>query len=264
MNFTDFKAAKSLKDIIIQQRTIIFGLTIIVIGLIFLFSPNLRGEFRTLGIALIPAGIITAAVEFYLRKDLLRDFRETRYQYELIDRLRGLGIKNVYDSRRREDPIFGDIARMAKSTPHELKKVQVMGMSLEPFVHIVGDYIDDLLSAGCEFQFLLLDAEGEFATKRATQHETPGLLERIRSFDVWVSEHMNKTDVRGCIKVRKYDLMPSLHITIINEEKLYVNFYPVLRTGWDFPVLELDKNGKLFDKYREQFEKVWDRAKPLD
>jgi hypothetical protein len=95
---------------------------ITILGLIFIFIPGFPSEFRTLGIALIPTGIITAITEFYLRRDFLREFREARYRYDLIDKLERLGIENIFESRRKEDPIFGYIASVAKRAPHTIKK----------------------------------------------------------------------------------------------------------------------------------------------
>ena len=235
-----------------------------MLGLIFIFIPRLPPEFRTLGIALIPAGIITAITEFYLRRDFLREFRNARYKYELIDRLERLGIENISENRWKEDPAFGYIASLAKAAPHTVKKIQCMGLSLEPFMHIVGDYIGDLLNVGCEFQFLSLDANSEIAKKRANEQGQLGLLDRIRSFDSWAQEQMNKSsNLKGNIEIRKYNLMPTMHITIINEEKIFINPYPILGATWEFPVITLNKGGILFAKYKRQFEEVWKKANLL-
>jgi hypothetical protein len=251
---------KTFKDIIIEQRTIIFALVIITLGLILLFIPDFPPVARTLAIALIPAGIITAITEFYLRRDFTREFRETRYRYELIDQLERLGIVNIFENRRKEEPIFGYIASAAKTAPNTVKKIQILGLSLEPFMHIVGDYVDDLLAKGCEFQLLSLDASGEIAQRRMKDQSQPGLLDRIRSFDSWIHEQISMPKSKGLIEVRKYDLMPTTHISIINEEKIFANPYPVLGATWEFPVLEINKGGKLFDKYKRQFEEVWEKA----
>ena len=254
---------RALKDVITEQRTVIFALVVTMLGLIFIFIPGLPSEFRILGIALIPAGIVTAITEFYLRRDFLREFKEARYRYDLIDRLESLGIENIFENRREEEPIFGYIASIAKRTPYTVKKIQLMGLSLEPFMHIVGDYIDDLLSTGCEFQFLSLDANSEVAQKRMNDQGQPGLLERIRSFDIWLQAQMSKSNLKGSIEVKKYNLMPTMHIAIINEEKIFINPYPILGATWEFPVIEINKGGPLFDKYKRQFEEVWNKAYPL-
>ena len=254
---------KTLKDVINEQRTIIFALMITILGLIFIFIPGFPSEFRTLGIALIPAGIITAITEFYLRRDFLREFREARYRYDLIDKLERLGIENIFESRRKEDPIFGYIASVAKRAPHTVKKIQLMGLSLEPFMHIVGDYMDDLLSTGCEFQFLSLDANGEVGKKRQDDQGHSGLLDRIRSFDIWLQAQMGKSNLKGSIKAKKYNLMPTMHIAVINEERIFINPYPILGATWGFPVIEINKGGELFSKYKRQFEEVWNKAYPL-
>jgi hypothetical protein len=255
---------RTLKDVINEQRTVIFALVVTMLGLFFIFKPGLPSEFRILGIALIPAGIITAITEFYLRRDFLREFKEARYRYDLIDRLERLGIENIFENRRKEDPIFGYIASIAKRAPHTVKKIQLMGLSLEPFMDIVDGYIDDLLSTGCEFQFLSLDAKSEVAKKRMNEQGQPGLIERIRSFDIWLQAQMrNKSNLKGSIEVKKYNLMPTMHIVIINEEKIFINPFSILGATWDFPVIEINKGGTLFDKYKRQFEEVWNKAYPL-
>lgn len=252
--------AKSSKEIIIEQKTIILALVVTIIGLLFIFIGCLPSEFKILGTAMIPAGIITAITEFFLRKDFIIEFRETRYKYNLIERIEKLGIKNIFESRRSEDPIFGKIAQMAKNSPGSIKKLQLMGMSLEPFIHTVGEYMEVLLKNKCKFEFLNLYELSETVKNREKYHETSGLLDRIHSFNKWIKNYIIKEEYRNLIEFRKYSLMPSLHITIINEEKLFVNFYPIFRTGWDFPVIEIDKKGELFEKFKKQFENVWNNA----
>lgn len=258
------RKGKTPIEIIFEQRIIIFALFITVLGLVFVFVSSLPLQFRDLGISLLSAGIITAIAELYLRKDFMREFREAQYRYAFVDQLEKLGIKNVYESRRKDDIIFGTIARIAKNNPRDLKKLQILGMSLDPFVHIVGSYMNDLLRNGCEFQFLLLDANSEIAKKRETKHETTGLLERIRSFDSWIKEYLGTNEYGGKIEVRKHSVIPTFHITILNEETLFVNLYPIFGTGWDLPVMEIDKKGILFETFRRQFDKAWSKAKPLN
>lgn len=251
---------KPVADVISEQRTIIIALMFVVLGLVFLFAPGLRPEFRTLGIALIPAGVITTVTEFSLRRDLVRELRESTTRYDRFCELERLGIKNVFENRRSDDPIFGCIASTAKTAPRTLTKVQLLGLSLEPFMHIVGDYMNDLLSMGCEFEFLSLDAECQVAQTRMMDQDQPALCDRIRVFDAWLLQQRGKPRSAGRIEVRKYSLMPTVHITILNDERMFVNPYPVLGASWDFPVMEISKGGKLFDKYKGQFQALWDKA----
>lgn len=138
-----------------------------------------------------------------------------------------------------------------------------MRLTLVPFMFIVGDYVENLLDAGCKIHFLKLDADTEIAKMRQNFHGQPGMLERSRSFDVWLRNQMNKHTTKGQLEARKYALMPTMHITIINEEKMFVNPYPVHGPTWSFPVIEIGKKGKLFKIYKRQFQEVWDKATPL-
>ncbi len=253
----------TLKDVINEQRTLIFALVVTILGLILIFIPGLPSQFETLGVALIPSGVITAITEFYLRKDFLREFRETRYRYDFIDKLERLGISDIVESRREEDPIFGYIISMARSAPHTIRKIQIMGLTLEPFMHVVGDHMDDLRRTGCEFQLLSLDVNSDVAKKRMSDQGQSGLLDRIRSFDTWIQQQIGKNNLKGNIVAKKYSFMPTMHITIINEERIFINPYPILGATWEFPVIEICKGGTLFDKYKNQFEEVWNRACPL-
>jgi len=45
-----------------------------------------------------------------------------------------------------------------------------------------------------------------------------------------------------------------------NEETLFVNLYPIFGTGWDLPVMEIDKRGILFEIFRKEFERAWSKA----
>lgn len=261
-NYKD-QSEKTSREIIVEQRTIIFALSIIVVGLVLLFSPSLPSEFKDLGISLIPAGILTAIAELYLRKGFMQEFRKAQYRYDFLAELERLGIRRIYESRRRDDVIFGTIARIAENEPQELKKLQILGMSLDPFVHIVGDCMDDLLRDACKFQFLSLDANSGIAKNREIRHETEGLSERIRSFDKWIKRYMKKNESKRNIELRKHSALPTFHITIINEERLFVTPYPIFGTGWDLPIVEIGKEGALFDKFKQQFEKAWVEAKPF-
>lgn len=100
----------------------IFGLGIIIFGLILMFVPGIPFELQTLGLALIPSGIITAITEFYLHRDFIQEFRQTRHKSEVIDLLEKLGIENIYEDRKGNDPIFEYIASIANTTPRKLKK----------------------------------------------------------------------------------------------------------------------------------------------
>jgi len=259
------QSEKTLKEIIIEQRATIFALAIVVLGLLFIIlSPPLPSEVRDVGISLIPAGILAAIAELYLRKGFMREFREAQYRYEFFAELERLGIKKIYESRAKEDPIFGEIAQIARNEPQRLKKIQILGISLAPFYTTVGALVDALLENGCKFQLLLLDADSEVATKRETDQEMIGVKDRIRSFEKWIKDYMKKIEFKESIELRKYSFMPTFHITILNEERLFVNLYPVFGSGWSFPVLEIDKNGILFKIFQQQFDKAWSKAKPLE
>jgi hypothetical protein len=256
---------KTLKEIIFEQRVTIFALSIIVLGLFFIIlSPPLPSEVRDVGISLIPAGILTAIAELYLRKDFMREFKEAQYRYEFFAELEKLGIKKVYESREKEDPIFGEIAQIARNKPQSLKKIQIMGISLAPFYTTVGALIDRLLENGCKFQLLSLDADSEIAKKREIDQEMSGVTDRIRSFEKWIKEYKKKSKFKENIELRKYSFMPTFHITILNEERLFINPYPVFGSGWSFPVFEIDKSGTLFEIFKQQFDKAWSKAKTLE
>jgi hypothetical protein len=260
----NIQSDKTLKEIIVKQRAIIFALVTIVFGVVFIFlSPPLPSEVRDVGISLIPAGILTAIAELYLRKDFMREFREAQYRYELFAELERLGIKKVYETRRGKDPIFGEIAQIAQKEPQRLKRIRILGISLEPFINVVGSLMDELLQNGCKFEFLSLAANSEVAKKRETEQEMIGVIDRIRSFEKWITKYIEKPEFKENIELRKYNFAPVFHITIINEEKLFVNLYPIFESGWDLPILEIDKNGVLFEKFELQFDKVWNKAKPL-
>jgi hypothetical protein len=230
MQKSNSEQLEAFRAIVNKQKIAIFALVITLLGVVFIFAHGLPPEFKDLGIALIPSGIITALNEFLLRSDFLRDLKEIQRGHALSEKLESLRIIDIYEKRAaaERDPIFGYIALMAKDAPEKMKKISILGISIEPFMNLVGDKnMESLLKAGCNFQFLSLDANSDVARRRNNEQGQPGLLERIRSFDAWIQTYVTQ---------------------------------PILGLTWEFPVIEVGKGSELFDKYKKQFEEVWKKA----
>jgi hypothetical protein len=274
MGRTDIEQKTSLERVLNQYKVSVFALLVTLIGVILAIIPFLEPKYNLsiladLGIALIPSGIVAAFVEYFLRNDFLSDLRKIQMRQDLSAQLEKLGVINIFENRGAQgtyqDPIFGYIARMACEDPDKVKSVSILGLSIEPFKNLVGDAnIERLLKSGCKLRFLNLDPEGEAARKRSADQGQPGLLDSIRSFDSWIKSHKEQLKIdrslKGSIEIAKYDLMPTMHITIINEEKAFVNFYPVFGATWEFPVIEVQQ-GYILSKAKKQFDEVWKRSR---
>ena len=72
----------------------------------------------------------------------------------------------------------------------------------------------------------------------------------------WIEKTFSASEYRTQIDVWIYDLMPTMAISIINDNLLFVNPYSLLRRNQEFPVIEIKKGGTLFSLYKDEYEKV--------
>jgi len=201
----------------------------------------------------------TVVIAFFCR-DKVIDFLKRKFSnvfsfYKCISFLKEteiLGIKKIYRTRievENENPFFSlDIST-------ELSSVKDMGMSLARIKNLGDERIRYHLKSGCKFEFLLLDPSSLFIKQRAYQ-ENPDLIEETKGFINWIEKTFSASEYRTQIDVWIYDLMPTMAISIINDNLLFVNPYSLLRRNQEFPVIEIKKGGTLFSLYKDEYEKV--------
>lgn len=163
-----------------------------------------------------------------------------------------LGIKKIYKTRTEaemENPFFSlDIST-------SLRSVKAMGISLARIHNLGDERIKYHLKQGCRFEFMLLNPDSPFMGQRARQ-ENPSLKEEAEAFIKWIEGTFSKSEYKAQIELWAYDLMPTMAITIINDNSLFVNPYSILRRNQEFPVIEVKEGGSLFKLYKEEYEKV--------
>ncbi|MGD0081232.1 MAG: hypothetical protein ABSB80_11380 [Methanoregula sp.] len=206
----------------------------------------------------------TAVIAFFC-SDRARDFLKRKFsnvksfckRISFLKETDILGIKKIYRTRtevENENPFFS----LHVST--ELSSVKDMGMSLARIKNLGDERIRSHLKCGCKFEFLLLDPSSPFMKQR-TYQENPDLIGETNGFINWIENTFSTSEYRTQIDVWIYDLMPTMAISIINDNLLLVNPYSLLRRNQEFPVIEIKKGGTLFSLYKDEYEKVRGHAK---
>ena len=173
-----------------------------------------------------------------------------RFKFKFLKEMEELGVKKIYRTRtdaEMKNPFF------SLDTSISLHTVYAMGVSLAPIKNLGDERIKYHLEQGCKFKFLLLNPDSPFMKQRAHQ-ENPDLKGETDGFLVWIKSFAS--EYKAQIDVLCYDLMPTMAITIINDDVLFVNPYSMLRRNQEFPVIEVKKGGSLFDLYKAEYEKV--------
>lgn len=164
-----------------------------------------------------------------------------------------LGIKRVYETRRDWEQAF----RMNISNL-KIKEVKRIAISHALVKGIGNEPIKKLLEKGCKFQFIILnpnpiDSKANFLEQRAKQEPNTDLKGESEGFIKWVEATFS--DYKGQIELWVYNLMPTMALTIIDDNLLYVNPYLLRGRNQEAPVIEI-QGGSLFDLYKGEYEKV--------
>lgn len=171
---------------------------------------------------------------------------------KFLNEMEILGIKRIYRTRTEtemENPYFSlDIST-------KLHSVKAMGISLAGIKNFGDARIRYHLKNDCKFEFLLLDPDSDFLKQRAYQ-ENPNIKGETEGFIDWIKGTFSSSEYKKQIKVLTYDLMPTMAITVINDNLLFVNPYSLLRRNQEFPVIGIGKGGSLFSLYEKEYENV--------
>ena len=168
----------------------------------------------------------------------------------LLKEMEILGIKKIYKTRtevENKNPFF----RLDMSI--ELSHYKALGISLARIKNLGDEPIWHQLRKGCKFEFVLLNPDSPFMNQRSSQ-ENPTLKGETEGFIEWIKK-FSTVEHKTQIEVWIYDLMPTMAITIINDNSLFVNPYSLLRRNQEFPVIEIG-DGSLFSLYTEEYQKV--------
>jgi len=187
----------------------------------------------------------------WLKKNLSVIFLPIKHR-RFLKETEKLGIKKIYKTRTEaemENPFFSlDISI-------SLRTVKSMGISLARIKNLGDERIKCHLKQGCKFEFLLLNPDSPLMEQRAYQ-ENPDLKGEAKGFTDWIEKTFSTSEYKAQIQVWTYDLMPTMAITIINDNLLFVNPYSILRRNQEFPVIEVREDGSLFRLYKDEYEKV--------
>lgn len=141
---------------------------------------------------------------------------------------------------------FGISARTTTHNPNFEKKIKCM-------------------PPGSEIQFLLLNpycdvlkekARDEGETPDAWVNDINSSIHRLRDLAQTYARHNIK------IEVKIHDLFPMWRMLILDDDKIFLNYFLSAQRGSQSPMLEInkEKNG-IFNAYEIQFKKAWAEAK---
>ena len=186
----------------------------------------------------------------------IKSFGEPR---RLGEKLHRLGVREVWPERKNAS-IIVDALFEKRNGGDNIQKVQMMGQSLAWLKDRGDETLKKLLNKGCRFKFLLLDPDSELMDMR-TRQENPDLKNECKGFIKWIKQIFSKYE--GQMEIRVHKITPTMGMTIINENTLYVSPYAMTRRTHVMPVLMIIRSGSLFEKFSGEFENVWKTARTV-
>lgn len=94
-----------------------------------------------------------------------------------------------------------------------------------------------------------------------TRQENPDLKNECKGFIKWIKQTFPKYEDQ--MEIRIHRITPTMGMTIINENTLYVSPYSMSRRTHVMPVLMIIRSGSLFEKISGEFEDVWKTARKV-
>ena len=174
-----------------------------------------------------------------------------------IKNIEKLGIKEIFQKRGNAEHILTSI--FSTNDGKKREKLQFMGQSLAWLKGYGDEPIRRLLNEGCNFEFLLLDPRSNLMARRVAD-ENPALQTEAEGFIKWIQKTFGDAYLYQ-IELRVHDKTPTMGITIINENQLFVSPYSMTGRTHKMPTFEFSKGGELFPVYFQEFKNVWNSSK---
>lgn len=249
------------------------GVILLIVAQAFLQDGVLRSVLSSFGCALIPAGTIIIAYEYYMRKeflahvqhsvqkalnesDLTRRVTELDKLISLTNDLRPFGLQKVYRDRMEIDVR----ELIASATPgRDIKMLGAALMCLNPWE--TQQVIIEKLREGCTFKLLSLDPKSEFVKQRAREeHREVDEIQHVIQNTCEISESFISTlpdDYRQKITLLHYDAPPMCFL-VSNGDTMIVSFYLREQRGENFPHFQIEiKEGGVFKPFMDHFDSIW-------
>lgn len=236
---------------------------------------------RDIGIGLFVAGTVGLGVEFFVRREMEKEFRagidESVKELQEIqattsdnvdeirhllwnNNLREMGVRQIYSSRDKAE----FVKWLANAVPGST--VRLMALCLNPAT-VSERLLERKLREGCRIKLLLLDPYSAPLDQRAHE-EARGREEtfktRVRQWAAIHQEFVNsmEPDLKGRFELGFYVAAPSCFVAD-DERSMLVGFYLNNCRGDDCPHLELEvKPGGAHEAFRRHFDSLWAHRLP--
>lgn len=249
------------------------GVVVLVACQAFLRDGVLRSVLTNVASALILAGTIIVAYEYYMRKEFLAHIQEAVRQaldtsdltkrvteldklISLTNDLRPFGLQKVYRSRMEID-----VRQLIASATagREIKMLGTALMCLNPWE--MQQVIIDKLKEGCTIKLLSLNPKSDFVKQRAREElRDVDEIQHVLQNTCEISESFISTlpnDLRSKITLLHYDAPPTCFL-VSNGDTMIASIYLREQRGENFPHFQVElKEGGIFRPFMDHFDSLW-------
>jgi hypothetical protein len=267
--------SKSFSRLFLLVGYLLFSVGIILLLVSQLFVPDgiYRVVVTNLAAALIPAGTIIVAYEYYMRKEFLAHLMDSVERalarsdltkrvtdldelISLTNDLRPFGLQKVFRSRREID-----IRKLVESArpKTEIKMLGTALMCVNP--HDMQSVITERIKEGCTVKLLSLNPDSDFVKQRAREEhrrviEIQRVIRNTCENNVSFIETLDKKTRQG-IRLLHYDA-PPICFMVSNGDTMIVSFYLREHRGEHFPYFQIEiKEGGIYEQFMEHFDSLW-------
>lgn len=278
---TEEKQRSSLLLTLLHRNFCIIGLFLLLLGSVIIVLASvvcnaglLQTVLSTLGVALIPAGTIIIAYEYYMRKeflnlvseklddaleasDLHKKLDDLRNLISLASDLRPLGLRRIYPGRMEIK--FRD---MVLSAPPNTE-IKILGAALM----CVDDWpmqeaLKNRLADGCTVKLLSLNPTSQFVKQRAQEEKRD--IDDIET-DIMRTNDKNENfikhlppNLKANIRLLHYEAPPMCFIFATND-LMITSVYLREKRGEFSPHFELEmKHGGICEPFIAHFNSLWE------
>lgn len=224
------------------------------------------GLLRDFGILFGSVGVVSVLYETLIRRNLLNQYNDVLR--EIVDPdSRRLGIVALFHDRtvsREYDPDY--------FIRHARRSIDILGIGLYTFVPEHQQRLLDKLREGCRLRCLIFDNQSPHAQmleKSLGQNgQLLGFMGSQRNYFTAFIEEAKRQKLAEALEVRLYDLVPAWGLIAIDRDipdgLMKIEVYGTKIEGSQCPgfVVANEYDG-WYRFFSDQFQTIWDTAKPL-
>jgi hypothetical protein len=228
-------------------------------------NPLLSDFFLQVSVSVFSVTIIEIIWRSVGGEPLERQIQELSQMIPLSHKWRKLGVIDIFESRRQIN--IDELINRIKIA----KEVDMMGLSLranwtsnERFMEVLSENVETMR---CHFRILILDPSSPFATQRMKEeYDQHGRLKVLiedslyrlkKTFDELDEKEKKFLEIRT---LSEYTMYCSI---IRIDETMLVTFYMCTQRGSSCPTLLIEGRTPLFNKFMQEFERLWESGSPL-